>query len=141
MSHFATIDEASIESLVHTFYARVRADPRLGPVFEAAIAEDAWPAHIARMCAFWSSVMLTTGRYSGNPVAVHRGVGGISPALFPHWLALFTATAADLFAPPLAAAFTDKAARIAASLQGAVFHRPLARPSAAELARPMTTPV
>lgn len=136
----ASIDEPAIETLVHSFYARVRADSVLGPVFDAAIAPDAWPAHLTRMCRFWSSVMLSSGAYSGNPVATHRAVAGIAPELFPHWLALFRATAADLFEPEPAARFIDKAGRIAASLQLAVFHRPLARPDAAELGRTLTAP-
>jgi hemoglobin len=138
---FTAIDEASIQAMVHRFYERVRADAELGPVFDAAITEAGWPAHLARMCAFWSSVMLATGRYSGNPVTVHRAVAGIAPDLFPRWLDLFHATAASLFPPPLAAAFGDKASRIAASLQLAVFHRPGERPPAASLGRVMTAPV
>lgn len=138
---FTTIDEDSIKVLVHSFYERVRADTELGPVFDDAITESGWPAHLARMCAFWSSVMLTSGRYSGNPVAVHRAVQGITPTLFPRWLELFNFTAESLFPPALAAAFADKASRIAASLQMAVFHRPGDRPNAATLGRAMTAPV
>lgn len=120
---FSTITEASITHLVDAFYQRVRRDALLGPVFEAAIAEAEWPEHLATMQRFWSSVTLTSGRYSGNPVAVHRAVPGIDRALFPRWLALFEATARDLFAPELAAAFALKAQRIATSLQLALFHR------------------
>jgi hemoglobin len=138
---FTEIDEDSIKALVHRFYERVRADAELGPVFDGTIAEAGWPAHLSRMCAFWSSVMLTSGRYSGNPVSVHRGVQGITPTLFPRWLELFTNTAETLFPPDLAAAFADKARRIAASLQMAVFYRPGDRPDAATLGRVMTAPV
>ena len=134
---FTTIDEDAITVLVDRFYEAVRADPELGPVFNGAIAEDGWPAHLGRMYAFWSSVMLTSGRYSGNPVTVHRAVQGLTRPLFSRWLALFTATADALFIPELAAAFTDKASRIAASLQMAVFFRPGQRPST----HPMTAPV
>lgn len=141
MSQFAAIDEDSIKVLVHRFYERVRADADLGPVFEGAISEAGWPIHLSRMCAFWSSVMLTSGRYSGNPVTVHRAVQGIAPALFPRWLELFHDTAESLFLPHLAAAFGDKASRIAASLQLAVFHRPGERPPAATLGRVMAAPV
>jgi hemoglobin len=48
-------------------------------------------------------------------------VPGIEPGLFPRWLALFEAKAAELFAPDLAAAFTAKAQRIAESLKLALF--------------------
>src|SRR3954447_23549859 len=50
------ITEAMIERLVHGFYAKVRADAELAPVFEPRIAE--WEPHLQRMCAFWSSVAL-----------------------------------------------------------------------------------
>jgi hemoglobin len=76
------------------------------------------------MYAFWSSVMLTSGRYKGDPVGVHRAVAGIQPPMFGHWLDLFEATAADLFVPELAASFARKARRIAESLKLALFFRP-----------------
>jgi hemoglobin len=139
--HFDEIDEDSIKAQVHRFYEQVRADAELGPVFNNAIPDPGWPAHLARMCAFWSSVMLTSGRYSGNPVAVHRAVHGITPELFPRWLALWESTAEALFPPELAGLFSLKARRIAASLQMAVFYRPGDRPSAATLGRVMTAPV
>ena len=117
------ITEESIAALIDRFYTAIRRDPVLGPVFENAIAEDAWPKHLATMRNFWSSVMLTSGRYSGNPVSVHRAVQGLERPMFARWLALFEATAADLFAPDQAALFADKANRIATSLQLAIFHR------------------
>ena len=120
---FATVTEASIAVLIDRFYAVVRQDPVLGPVFEGTIAEPDWPDHLATMRRFWSSVMLTSGRYSGNPVAVHRTVGGLERPMFARWLALFEATASELFAPVPAKAFADKANRIATSLQLALFHR------------------
>jgi hemoglobin len=119
----AAVTEASIALLINRFYAAVRRDPVLAGVFEAAIPDAAWPKHLRSMQRFWSSVMLTSGRYSGNPVAVHRTVAGLERSLFARWLALFEATANDLFTPEAAALFVDKARRIAASLQLALFHR------------------
>jgi hemoglobin len=117
------VTEDSIAMLIDRFYGAIRRDPVLGPVFENAIAENEWPKHLATMRRFWSSVMLTSGQYSGNPVAVHRAVQGLERPMFARWLALFEATAADLFAPDQAALFADKANRIATSLQLAIFHR------------------
>jgi hemoglobin len=117
------VTEASIALLVDRFYSKVRRDPVLAGVFEAAIAPDEWPEHLATMQRFWSSVMLTSGRYSGNPVAVHRAVRGIERSMFPRWLELFEATAGDLFTPEIASQFAAKARRIAMSLELAVFHR------------------
>jgi hemoglobin len=117
------VDEASIGLLIDRFYAAIRRDPVLSGVFEASIADDAWPAHLAKMRSFWSAVTLGSGRYAGNPVAVHRAVEGLERPMFAHWLALFEKTAAGLFAPEQAALFVEKAHRIAGSLQLAVFHR------------------
>lgn len=64
------VSENSIRELVDAFYVKVRADPELAPIFARAIPGD-WQPHLTQMYAFWSSVMLTTGRYKGNPVAKH----------------------------------------------------------------------
>lgn len=116
------LNEQAIGRLVDEFYTRVRADPQLGPVFERAITE--WEPHLATMRDFWSSIMLTSGRYKGNPVAVHRRVDGMDAALFGRWLELFDETCRELFDREIADAFQDRATRIAESLKFAVFHQP-----------------
>ncbi len=120
-SSFDVVTETTIRVLMDRFYTRVRRDPTLGPIFAAAIADDAWPQHLEQMYAFWSSVMLTSGRYQGDPVGTHRSVAGVEPPMFGNWLDLFEATAAELFIPPLAERFADKARRIAESLKFALF--------------------
>jgi hemoglobin len=114
--------EDEIARLVDGFYAKVRADAELGPVFERAISD--WGPHLETMRKFWSSVMLTSGRYKGNPVAVHHRVQGIDIKLFDRWLALFDETCREMFDAELTAAFNEKAARIAESLKLALFYRP-----------------
>ncbi len=116
------LSEDDIARLVDAFYAKVREDPALGPVFDRAIAD--WGPHLATMRKFWSSVMLTSGRYKGNPVAVHRRVEGIAHDLFARWLMLFDETCRELFDGEIADAFLDKATRIAESLKLALFYRP-----------------
>lgn len=116
-------DEKQLKALVDLFYARVRADPELGPVFNDAIAD--WPEHLEKLAAFWSSVMLTSGRYKGNPMIAHlKHVRRITPALFDRWLALWARTADEVMSPAAAAALQAKAHRISESLQYAMFHRP-----------------
>ncbi|TDQ77594.1 hemoglobin [Dongia mobilis] len=116
--------ESQIEDLVATFYARIRSDPELGPIFRQAIGED-WGPHLRTMCSFWSSVMLTTGKYKGRPIPAHLKIGGIEPRHFAQWLSLFEATAHDLFPPALAAAFVERAKKIAESFKLAfAFHSP-----------------
>ena len=63
------IDDVMIDRLVRGFYARARDDELLGPIFAARIAD--WEPHLQRMCAFWSSVALLTGRYHGQPMPLH----------------------------------------------------------------------
>lgn len=108
------IDEPMIETLVRTFYARVRHDPLIGPVFEAQVKD--WDAHISRLCAFWSSVALMSGRYHGQPMAVHLPLP-IDTAHFDRWLEVFAATTREVCPPAAAAHFLERAARIADSLE------------------------
>jgi hemoglobin len=121
---YEALSEAAIRTVLDAFYEKVRADPDLGPVFAKAIPDDAWPAHMAVIQDFWSSVMLKTGRYKRNPFAVHMGVEGISPALFGRWLSLFGETCHAVLAPPLAEEMHDRAIRIGESLQAGLFFRP-----------------
>ena len=117
------LSEDAIRQLVDCFYTKVRADPELGPIFERAIPGD-WGPHLATMHDFWSSVMLTSGRYKGNPVAVHLRLTGVEPLLFERWLALFDETCRELLDDEVADAFRTKAVRIAESLKLALFYRP-----------------
>jgi len=116
------IDEAQLETLIPAFYARVRDDALIGPVFDAAI--DDWDEHLEKLVAFWSSVMLTSGRYKGNPMAAHlRQARSITPEMFDRWLALWAEVTDELLAPAAAAAMQGKAARIAESLKLGLFFR------------------
>ena len=124
MRAMPSVTESQIVTLVDAFYAKVRRDEVLAPIFERAIAPESWPVHLAKMYDFWSSVMLTTGRYKGNPLAVHMRLDGIEPTMFARWLALFRATAEELFPSELAASFRDKSERIAESLKLGLFYRP-----------------
>ena len=115
------IDEETIARLVHAFYARVRADALLGPVFDSRITD--WTPHLQRMCAFWSSVVLMTGRYHGRPMPAHAPLP-VDAAHFDRWLALFEATAREVCAPAAAELFLAKARMIASSLElGIATHR------------------
>ena len=122
MEKLTCVTEDSIRQLVDTFYSKVRADAELAPIFEAAIHD--WPPHLEKMYAFWSSVMLTTGRYKGNPLIKHMVLPGITPELFARWLKLFDRTCNELFDDAISAAFRVKPERIAESLKLGIFYRP-----------------
>jgi hemoglobin len=108
------IDEPMIDQLVRGFYARVRDDDLIGPIFEARITD--WEPHLQRMCAFWSSVALMSGRYHGQPMQKHLPLP-VDGGHFDRWLALFEATARELCPPKAAAHFIERAHRIAESLE------------------------
>ncbi len=122
MNALDDIDDARLEDLVSRFYARVREDAELGPVFNDAISD--WPEHLEKLAAFWSSVMLTSGRYKGQPVPAHmKHIDRITPALFDRWLGLWNEVTAEVMPAAAAQALQAKAARIAESLQLALFFR------------------
>lgn len=122
MATLEHLDDQGLKRLVDTFYARVRADETLGPIFNDAISD--WPEHLEKLVSFWSSVMLTSGRYKGQPVPAHmKHRDRISPELFNHWLALWARTTDEVMEPAAADALKAKAARIAESLQLAMFFR------------------
>lgn len=110
------LTEAMIARMVHTFYGRIREEAVLGPIFEDAL-HDQWDAHLAKLCDFWSSVLLMTGRFKGSPMAAHAGNPHVADDHFALWLALFHRTADDVLPPGPAALFKAKADMIGESLR------------------------
>lgn len=111
-----SLDETLLPPLLDRFYTQVRADPLLGPLFTDAV--DDWPHHLDRLRDFWSSVMLTSGRYKGNPMAMHlKHAPRIEASMFDRWLSLWRQNTDQMLPASVAAAMQSKAARIAESLQ------------------------
>ena len=108
---------------MRSFYARVQRDPVLAPVFARVIDGD-WEPHLKRMCDFWSAVLLTSGRYHGNPMAAHGRLAELTPGHFEHWLTLFRLTAREVLSPGWADNAIGRAERIAESLQRGLFYDP-----------------
>jgi len=123
---------ADIACLVETFYARLRQHPTLGPVFHTAIGEGEaeWDAHLGRLRRFWSAIMFRDGGYQGDPFSAHLRLPDLRPGMFDEWLKLFDATATELFRPEVAAAFSERAHRIARSLRMGLFERMPLSPAA-----------
>lgn len=116
------IDDAYIAGFVEAFYARIRGDALLGPIFAARITD--WPLHLERMKTFWRSILLGSGEYSGNPMERHLALTGVGRDHFAHWLELFHATLRDLEPSAEATAETAQRARmIADSLLTAIAMR------------------
>ena len=114
------LDEAMIRAVVHGFYADVRRDPLIGPIFNAALAPDEWPAHLDKLCDFWSAMLLRTDRYGGRPLPPHLRIPGLGEDHFRRWLSLFRDTVQRLCPEDVAVLFMDRALRIAHSFRLAV---------------------
>jgi len=112
-----SIDPASIERLVATFYGRAREDAAIGPIFAEAVHD--WDHHITQIAAFWSSVILKTGGYEGRPMPPHLKLA-LKAEHFDRWLELFEQTAREIFPPEAAIIFIDRARRIADSFEMAI---------------------
>lgn len=109
------LTEEMIATQVGAFYGRVRQDPVLGPVFNDAV-ED-WDEHLSKLCDFWSSVLLATGRFRGSPMAAHARRPDIKDEHFARWLDLFERTAGEVCPPEAAALFVEKSRMIGRSLR------------------------
>lgn len=114
------VSEDEIKNLVYSFYDKVRADTELAPIFNDVI-RDNWTTHLEKMCDFWSSSMLMTNRYHGNPMIKHMQVESIKPEHFKKWLELFRETTKEVFKDDVAKQFDTRAERIAEALQSRLF--------------------
>ena len=106
------LDGAFISGLVEHFYGHVRADPVLGPIFAAHVAD--WPEHLARLKQFWRSILHASGEFTGNPMQKHMALGQLDEAHFARWLDLFYATLTELGAGDAARKLAGARARMIA---------------------------
>jgi hemoglobin len=113
----ASITEAEIGTLVDAFYARVREDVTIGPIFSGTIKD--WPRLLILLKSFWSSVLLTTGTYRGDPMVIPLKLP-LERKHFERWLALFAETAAEVLSPQNAVLVTRKSEQIAKNFQLAI---------------------
>lgn len=111
------ITEQQISELVDRFYARVRRDQEIGPIFNAVV--DDWPEHLALLKRFWSTVLNTTGQYKGDPMLKHLGLA-LDPLHFRRWLQLFAQTAHETMPPAHATFVISKAERIARNFMAGI---------------------
>ncbi|WP_297320553.1 group III truncated hemoglobin [Novosphingobium sp.] len=106
------IDERFISDMVEQFYASIRADELLGPIFAKRVAD--WPAHLLRMKQFWRSVLHNSGEFSGNPMAKHIAIPGLQEAHFSQWLELFYTNLRAMDTNPQAVSLIGERARMIA---------------------------
>ncbi len=120
---FNEINDQNIHTMVHSFYDKIRQDELLKDVFNNTIGDN-WDPHLETMCRFWSSVLLTSGQYKGNPMVAHMRIEGVERHFFERWLELFLETNNSLFQKDIATQIQVKAERIAQSLMLGMFYKP-----------------
>lgn len=116
----AKITEAEISVLVETFYDKVRRDPDIGPIFNAIVGD--WPHHLATLKDFWSTLLLTTGRYKGDPMMKHLQLP-LDPDHFERWLSLFAESASEVLPAAAAEMAIRKSQRIAQNFQEGIAYQ------------------
>lgn len=87
-------------NLVITFYAKVRDDELLGPIFNGNISD--WDEHFVKLTDFWESNLFFQKKYQGDPLEKHIEVdrnekGKINEMHFGVWLNLWYQTIDELF--------------------------------------------
>jgi hemoglobin len=112
-----------IQTLVDEFYYAVREDDLLSPVFASRIADEAWPAHLKRMYAFWNAILFSEKGFEGNPMVKHLTLP-IGEEHFDRWLSLFNATINRHFSGPKADEARKRAASIAQLMNFKISTRP-----------------
>ena len=92
-------DITDIRLFVDDFYAKVRVDDLIGPIFMKVIHD--WQPHLDKMYAFWNAVLFGVAGFKGNPFVKHAPLD-IWRDHFNRWLMLFAETIDTHFAGPVA---------------------------------------
>lgn len=108
-------NEEDIKLLVDAFYEAVNQDELLSPVFNGH-AKVVWEKHLPLMYTFWSTVLLGSMAYKGQPFLKHMDLP-IERRHFIRWVELFTQTIDLLFEGAKATEAKHKAISIAQVFQ------------------------
>ncbi|MGB0886712.1 MAG: group III truncated hemoglobin [Vicingaceae bacterium] len=95
-------NRADVEKLVNTFYAKVRLDHLLGPIFNSHIPDEKWPEHLSNLTDFWETNLFGIRKFKGNPSQKHVNVDknlnySVEQTHFGQWLNLWFQTIDELF--------------------------------------------
>lgn len=118
-----SLDRTVVRALVERFYDHVHRDPLLAPVFERTIRAEDWPQHLDQMTEFWSTTLLATASYRGDPVGLHAAIDELTSEHFDRWIELFKLTAEQLLSPELASGLIELARGIRSGLERQVTRR------------------
>lgn len=96
------------------FYADVRQDSLIGPIFNAHIHD--WPAHLEKITDFWALQTGGESGYRGGFGAVHLPLG-LEESHFRRWLMLWELNCKSRLAPAAADWFIARAHELAGNLR------------------------
>ncbi|MBO9665914.1 MAG: group III truncated hemoglobin [Bdellovibrio sp.] len=100
-----------IKLLVDSFYAKVRQDKLIGPIF-TGVAKVNWDEHLPKLYNFWADLLLGEDSYRGRPFPPHMKLN-LVPSHFEQWLRLFVETVDEHFVGLKANEAKERALRIA----------------------------
>ncbi|MDV2489406.1 MULTISPECIES: group III truncated hemoglobin [Campylobacter] len=86
-----TINEQNIETLMDSFYDKIRVDKDLGDIFNAVIgtSDEDWEVHKQKISDFWKGILFGSGVYNGNSLQKHFELLPFPKVFFTIWLGLF----------------------------------------------------
>lgn len=104
--------------LVNTFYAKIRKDKTLGPIFNMHISETQWEQHLIKLTDFWETNLFGIAKFKGNPTQKHLNVDhnldhSIDQFHFERWLQIWFETIDELYYGTNADRIKDAAKRMA----------------------------
>lgn len=120
-----------INILVHKFYAKVRKEPILGPIFNNHIPNEKWPEHLDKLTDFWETNLFGIPKFKGNPTLKHINVDKnldykTEQLHFGLWLQLWFETIDELYEGELATKAKEASRRMAHGQFMAMFNnRPI----------------
>lgn len=103
-----------ISNLVRHFYADVRQDPLIGPIFNAQIKD--WKEHLEIIASFWETLIGGSRTYAGPMPMKHLPLG-LRAEHFERWLFLWQANCRAQLPADVARDMIDLAHRIAGKLR------------------------
>jgi len=109
-----------IKTLVDNFYGKVREDDVLRDIFNNKI-QDRWPEHLAKMYAFWQTILLGDHTYFGAPFVPHANLP-VNKEHFDQWMELFIETVDELFEGAVADEAKWRAGKMAEMFQIKLAH-------------------
>ncbi len=120
------INQEGINKLMDIFYAKVRKDSHLGPIFNGKIGDDDahWEEHKKKIASFWAGMFLDDSSYHGAPLKAHLDLPPFPREFFGIWLELFSESCFSVFEQAPAQMILERAQSIAKRFQTMLYEFP-----------------